>query len=293
MSQSFHLRNYLMMPWCVVVVFVVVVVVAVISECCSSVSCCWCFCCFCCCCRCYCCYCCCCRRPNAFVQLVNVQRLDHLLIHLNKHISKKAFTHDKKRHTCTFAFVWRNFSAWAGEHCLFIRSRSGPSATQSLRERLGVNKHVLQTRCPRHIPQVEVAIEGLSCMEHALKRRHAWHSPFGNVAIKTFGMCKHALHICHPRYIPFGNVAIEMLGVFDVRVTAFFISVEKEIHVGHCRHVPVADRSVRTRGTIIRLAFIVCFLQTFPDCFNEVGPGRRLEHCCDMHRVYVDKDIIS
>ena len=27
MSQSFHLRNYLMMPWCVVVVVVVVVVV--------------------------------------------------------------------------------------------------------------------------------------------------------------------------------------------------------------------------------------------------------------------------
>ena len=30
MSQSFHLRNYLMMPWCVVVVVVVVVVLAVI-----------------------------------------------------------------------------------------------------------------------------------------------------------------------------------------------------------------------------------------------------------------------
>ena len=76
-----------------------------------------------------------------------------------------------------------------------------------------------------------------------------------------------------------------MLGVLDVRVARARASVENITHVGHCRHVPVADRSIRTRGTIIGLAFIVCFLQTFPDRFNDVSLGRWLEHCCDTDRV--------
>ena len=70
-----------------------------------------------------------------------------------------------------------------------------------------------------------------------------------------------------------------MLGVFDVRVARARASVENIAHVGHCRHVPVADRSLRARGTIIRLAFIVCLFQTFDDGFNDLGLGRRLERC--------------
>jgi len=202
------------------------------------------------------------------------------------HTCKHAWEHShtqKVRRTWTFAFVWWNLPRWVHEHWPFIRVRSGPSATQGPREGLGATKHVHHIRCPRHIPRVEVAIEGLGRVKHGFKRRHPRHSPSGNIAIKFSGICKHAVHIRHPRYIPLGNVAIEMLGVFDVRVARARASVENITHIGHCRHVPVADRSIRTRGTIIRLAFIVCFLQTFPDRFDDVSLGRRLEqHCRDI-----------